>query len=630
MAKHFSTQLGFQVDMIVLGEGRLLPSFAEYATVHLIDLALTSSANLDATLKALRRNGIRTAIVNTTVSGQIVPHLKRNDFSVVSLVHELPGILASYGLQPHAQAIAEHADKIVFAAHQVKQGFERFLGQTLQQAVIRPQGLYQRSWLRAGADKQAVRKQIHQKLVIPDDAKIILCVGYADRRKGFDLFVQVCLQVFQQAPNTYALWVGHLDQAFADASLVCAAATGLRHRFLFTGLVEEPQPYYLAADIYALTSREDPFPSVVMEAFDALTPVVAFRDCGGFEELLKRGCGILANKEDVGGFANAILKLLANPNQATRLAKKGRDIVECELNFRHYLFDLLEYASTPIPTVSAIVPNYNYARYLQDRLETVTNQTLPLYELIVLDDGSTDDSVQVIQNFFKQCDAPWRLEVNETNSGSVFRQWRKGVELAKGEYVWIAEADDTCKPQFLQRIVSHMQKTGSVLGYADSWQIDEDGKHLGDSYKPYLNEETPGAFNQSFVMEGREFLARHLGIKNVILNVSGVVFRRDALIAALNRMGDELFEYKVAADWRLYMEICNATESIFYYSDSLNGHRIHNRSITKTLNPVTHYQEIKKVHEKAQAFTEKKYLRAIQYKYRQNIAKYLGITTSIN
>lgn len=627
MAKHFKHHLGFQVDMIVLGEGKLLPRFQEQATVHRIDLATASLSQIDATLSKLRRQGLRAAIVNTTVSGQLVPHLKRHDFSVVSLIHELPGILASYKLQTQAQAIAQQADKIVFAAPQVKQGFESFTGQSLQRATIRPQGLYQRSWLRAGADKNAVCRQVRQQLGIPPDAKIILCAGYADQRKGFDLFVKTATRVMQQREDVFALWVGHTDQGFVEASMEHADQHGLRSRFLFTGLVDEPQPYYLAADIYALTSREDPFPSVVMEAFDALTPVVAFKDCGGFEELLKRDCGALVPKEDVTAFSNQIKTLLDNPQQALHMAQRGREIVEQELNFRHYLFDLLKYASTPIPTVSAIVPNYNYARYLQNRLETVTNQTLPLYELIVLDDRSTDDSLRVIQNFLKQCDVPWRVEINETNSASVFRQWRKGVELAKGEYVWIAEADDTCKPQFLQRVVSRMQETGAVLGFADSWQIDEVGKHLGDSYKPYVNEETPGAFNQSFVIEGREFLSKYLGVKNVILNVSGVVFRRDALLAALDRVGGELFEYKVAGDWRLYIEICNSNAPILYISEPLNGHRRHNISITKKLNQSNHYAEIKMIHKIALIITRGADLESLQYNYSRNVAAHLGITT---
>lgn len=625
LAKHFKNDLNFRVDMIVLGEGPLLPRFAEHSTVHRIDLDTTDYDRLNEKLSYLKKKGIRTAIVNTTVSGLLVPYLIQHGIKVVSLIHELPGILASYNLLEQANAIASQANKIVFAAQQVRDGFEAFVGRSLPQAVIRPQGLYQRSWLRSGSDKSEIRRQIRLQFGIPFGAKIILCAGFADRRKGFDLFVNICMQLMEQRKDVYALWVGHVDQGFVDANMVHADDAGLRHRFLFSGLVDEPQPYYLAADVYALTSREDPFPSVVMEAFDALTPVVAFRDCGGFEELLKRGCGVLVPKEDVTSFANAICELLENTLRASQMAQQGRDIVEHELNFRHYLFDLLEFGEQPIPRVSVILPNYNYARYLQNRLESITAQTLPLYELIILDDCSPDDSVEVIEKYLTQCDIPCRLEINETNSASVFKQWRKGVELARGEYIWIAEADDTCKPQLVERLVQRMSETDAVLGFTDSWQIDEEGRYLGDSYKPYVNAENPGAFDHSFVMEGHEFLAEYLSIKNVLLNVSGVVFRRDALLVAMENVGGELFEYRVAGDWRLYIELCASNGRVVYEATSLNGHRRHTDSVTHALMAEKHLGEIMKLQALVNQTIKKKSIVMAQMGYLNKVRSQFGM-----
>lgn len=595
-ARHFKEQLGFEVDLIVLGEGRLIPKFGQYAQVHRIDLDRNEPGEIDRLLATLRRRGAEVAIANTTVSGRIVPWLKAQGFQVLALIHELPGILASYGLHDHAWKIAKHADRVVFPAEQVKQGFEAFLGQPLKQAAIRPQGLYRRSPLHAGADKSATRAEVRRELGLADDARLILCIGYADRRKGFDLFVEACLEVFKQAPNAYALWVGHLDEPFVHQALEAAERAGQSRRFLLPGLVESPQRYYLAADIYALTSREDPFPSVVMEALDALSPVVAFKDGGGYETLLARGCGVLVPMEDVAAFADAVTDLLEHPDKARALAETGRRIVEAEFSFRHYLFDLLALAGRPLPRVSAIVPNYNYARYLSDRLQTLIGQSLPIHELIVLDDCSTDDSVALAREVLKNHELPWRLEVNSVNSGSVFRQWRKGLEMAHGDYVWIAEADDTCKPQFLQAVVQRMEESGAVLGFADSWQIDEEGRQLGESYKPYVNQEAPGAFDMDFIMEGREFLENHLGIKNVILNVSCVVFRRDALLQAMDQIGEELFDYKVAGDWRIYAELCTTGGKVAYVAETLNGHRRHRTSVTHALQVEKHLDEIKHMH----------------------------------
>jgi len=92
-----------------------------------------------------------------------------------------------------------------------------------------------------------------------------------------------------------------------------------------------------------------------------------------------------------------------------------------------------------MPAVSVIVPNYNHARFLRRRVETILAQTFQDFELILLDDCSTDDSRSVLRQY--SSDPRVRLEFNEVNSGSTFKQWNKGVRLAQGKYIWIAESD---------------------------------------------------------------------------------------------------------------------------------------------------------------------------------------------
>jgi len=591
-ARYFKEQLHFDVEMIVLGEGRLITKFEEYANVHSLNLAQASKQDVNLLLDQLRSRGAEVAIVNTTVSGNIVPKLKAHGFSVVSLVHEMPGILNSYQLQEHAVNIADHADKVVFPAQQVQEGFEAFIGQSLPQAVIRPQGLYLRSLLREGEEKHSVRVNVRNKLGIHKHANIIMCAGYADHRKGFDLFVLACVDVMQRVPDTYALWVGHLDQKFVDQSLKPAELTGLRKNFLFTGLIDQPQEYYLAADIYGLTSREDPFPSVVMEALDAQTPVVAFEGCGGFENLIKRDCGLLVKAESHVSFADALVHLLKNPSRARELAQNGQKIIETEFSFRHYLFDLLAFAGRPTPKVSVVVPNYKYEKYIRQRLESVVNQTYPIYELIVLDDCSPDNSLTVINNFLKTCDVPHSLVTNVLNSGSVFRQWQKGIEMARGDLVWIAEADDLSAPEFLEKLIPFFQDPEVVLAYTQSKQIDENDNLLANDYLAYTND-VGDYWQQDYVVDGGEEIRRALCIKNTIPNVSGVVFRRDQLIQALDSGRNDMTAMKVAGDWVLYLQLA-ARGKVAYHATSLNMHRRHVNSVTKVNN---HLHEVIAVQE---------------------------------
>ena len=457
------------------------------------------------------------------MSGRLVPKLKRAGFKVVSLIHELPSVLSGFNLQDHAHCIAEHADMIVFPAQQVQEGFEQFIGHSLYKARVRPQGVYLPSLLRKGESKNVLSRQVRSELGISEDATIIMCAGYADYRKGFDYFVQSCTDLMTQRDNIYALWVGHMDQAFADQSMEYARQHGLENNFLFTGLVDDPRKYYAAATVYALTSREDPFPSVVMEALDALTPVVAFKDSGGFENLLKRNCGLLVEKGHITAYTDALCHIVDNPTIAHTLAKSGQTIVREELSFYHYLFDLLEFAGSPLQKISVVVPNYNYGKYIRKRLRTIADQTYPIYEIIVLDDFSTDDSVNVIQNFLYQCELPFRFIVNDNNSGSVFYQWKKGAELAHGDFLWIAEADDLANTKFVETLIKFFLDPSVKLAYSQSQQIDQEGKVLAENYFDYTSD-LGDYWQKDYVIDGFDEIKRALCVKNTIPNVSGVIF----------------------------------------------------------------------------------------------------------
>ncbi|MFX8262451.1 glycosyltransferase family 2 protein, partial [Acinetobacter baumannii] len=88
--------------------------------------------------------------------------------------------------------------------------------------------------------------------------------------------------------------------------------------------------------------------------------------------------------------------------------------------------------------VSVVVPNFNYRRFLEARLRSIASQTLPPYEIIVLDDASTDGSMEELLRLQPLLSPELRIIKNHSNSGSVFRQWYAGVREAQGDYIWIA------------------------------------------------------------------------------------------------------------------------------------------------------------------------------------------------
>ena len=94
-------------------------------------------------------------------------------------------------------------------------------------------------------------------------------------------------------------------------------------------------------------------------------------------------------------------------------------------------------------SVSVIVPNYNYASYLKQRLRSIFNQTYPIFEIIVLDDASTDGSLATLDQIAVETGfAILSASSTQRTPAAFFNQWRKGVDCARGDLIWIAEADD--------------------------------------------------------------------------------------------------------------------------------------------------------------------------------------------
>ena len=581
------SRFGFSVQYVLGDDGPLID---RYRAIGQVQLVRPGSDDAKSVFSALVKDGHTLAITNTTATGRLVPALKDAGFTVVSLIHELPNLLKNYNLHADAKAIAKHSDKVIFPAQIVRDGFESTAGPISHAAEVLPQGLYNTAVLEVERGDGGLRAEFG----LADETRIVLGVGYADLRKGIDRFVSVGLSLAAAHPNIAFLWVGALANEALDWFQPEIDASGLGDRVRILGHRDDVARFFAAADAYYLSSREDPFPSVVLEALACGLPVIGHRGCGGCDDLIDRH-GTLVAQNDPMAAAFALLKCVDKPNASDISAR--RDEITTNYNFTNYAFGLMQRLNPNLASVSAVVPNYNYADYIGGRLRTVFDQTYPLREVVVLDDASSDSSVAVIRKTAEAAGRSIALHVNAKNCGSPFPQWRKGVDLACGEYVWIAEADDLAMPDFVERLIDRMRRAGSVLGFTDSAQIDENGAPLGPSYRPYINEIEPGAFDLAFDMDGPDFLARYLAVKNVILNVSGVIFRRDALLDAFASVGEELYDYHVAGDWRLYAELCSRKGSrVSYLPDPLNTHRRHQVSVTHALNVDKHLAEIGAMH----------------------------------
>lgn len=221
------------------------------------------------------------------------------------------------------------------------------------------------------------------------------------------------------------------------------------------------------------------------------------------------------------------------------------------------------------PKVSVIVPNYNHSSFLKERIDSILLQTYQNFELIILDDCSTDHSVQIIENYRSNKHIT-HIEINEKNSGSTFLQWDRGVTLSQGEYIWIAESDDVADPSFLSTLVCQLeQHPEAVLAFSHSYLIDEVGRDL-NIFKHSVNDK-----ETIIVYDGMKYAHWAMLTCNDIYNASMVVFRR----SIYERIDKGFQKYRQCGDWVFWMGAC-LQGGVIEVCQQLNYWRQHSNKVT--------------------------------------------------
>ena len=330
-----------------------------------------------------------------------------------------------------------------------------------------------------------------------------------------------------------------------------------------------------------MTSREDPCPLANQEAMESGLPVVAFSDSGGAPELLGES-GVVVPYIDVNAMAAAVRDLLVDPDKRSDLGRRGQELIRGHFTWARFMDEFHEilradYGYRPaLPLkVSVVVPNYGYARYLEDRLRSIFDQTVTPFEIIFLDNCSPDDSVEVARRLAQISPAPMQIVVNAENNGSPFRQWVKGLKMATGDLVWIAESDDLCHPQFLERLLPEFYDPEVVLAYSQSALVGPDGERLEDDFLAHTDEISATRWRSWYSVSGLEEVQVALSQKNTIPNASAVLFRRPQEFD----FAAELEGFRFAGDWLFYaMQLRKG--KIAYRPEILNYYRRHPQSVT--------------------------------------------------
>jgi hypothetical protein len=551
------------VRIVCGGGGVLRPAFAAaYPTVVLEDFP-TEAARQEALRAAADFAGRPPGVVysSTVVNGPLLEQIRDLGMPIVTHAHELQKSIERWAPGEIMAATVRASDLFMAAAPAIRDNLVARHGIAPEMVEVVPAHIDCEEEPPSAAEREEIRRGWNAG---PDEIVVFGC-GTTDWRKGPDLFCEIAARGLGEFPGLRFAWVG----GDADYHRDWLAERGLTGKVHFLGTRGDVRKLLHAADVFLLSSREDPMPLVALEAAATGLPVVCFAGAGDIPGFVGEDAGIVVPMEDVPAATEAILTLARGAGLRRQLGDTGATRVRSTYDSRIVGAKTIEllrevaagrrsWAASPAqPLVSVIVPNFEHAAYLPERLESILAQGVEDLEIILLDDCSSDGSRAVLEAFARR-EPRARLVANETNSGSAFRQWRKGLGMARGRYVWIAESDDAARPGLLATLVPILERHPAAgLAYCQSEMIDERGGSLGLPLD-WTADISPDRWQHEYVVPGHDELATALIHKNTIPNVSAVLFRNTPDLAEV--IDDRM---RLCGDWLAYVRLCGRGEVAF-------------------------------------------------------------------
>jgi glycosyltransferase involved in cell wall biosynthesis len=223
------------------------------------------------------------------------------------------------------------------------------------------------------------------------------------------------------------------------------------------------------------------------------------------------------------------------------------------------------------PLVSVIVPGYNHAPFLDERIRSIVGQSYQNIEILLMDDCSPDGSRDILESWARK-DPRISLLFNDENSGSPFHQWKIGADWASGKYLWIAESDDVAELDMLKLHVEALERNASaVIAYSQSTMIDQHGEEIGSwnvNYEKIFASSL--RWRARFTVSGSSEVAERMVYSNTIPNASGTLIRKSAFDAA----GLPEVTWRLNGDWLFYSRLLQHGD-VEYFPEGRNKFRHH-------------------------------------------------------
>jgi predicted HAD superfamily hydrolase/glycosyltransferase involved in cell wall biosynthesis len=263
-------------------------------------------------------SNVQAVYVNTIASGLHAEHLKYLGAEFIAHVHEMENVFQIY--EASFSALRKLCNKFIAVSQGSVDALKRRVSKGAEISFFKP-------FIEPG-DKRT------KTLLKSRGNKIIFGCGAVERRKGFDIFCEVAVQLLNSGFKDFKMyWIGSADKKDLDPKSE-VESRDLTGYVEWLGPKDNPRDYFNSGDLFLLPSREDPYPLVCMEAAESGLPVVCFDEsAGGMHSFVEADAGLIIPYLDINAMATGVLHLLQNDDERKLLGARAQS----KVSERHYV-----------------------------------------------------------------------------------------------------------------------------------------------------------------------------------------------------------------------------------------------------------------------------------------------------
>ncbi len=332
VVKYLKSTEKFKISVLFLETGTLIPEFKKVAKIflfpkkkqqtlsylpaklRLIFIEKKYNSELDEVRLGILNECVELIYANTVAISPAFDFLISFQKPIISHFHELPFSINLYSTPEHLSRMLANSSYLIGCSNAVSANL--LLNYAIDEAKLMT--------IHSFVDTEAIIKKISKtkvneikaKFQIPPNKKIVLSCGNAEHRKGIDLFIELAAKFKKYSPlaqDTIFIWVGIQKSGdFYEKCLELIEIYDVQDIIILIEQTPYAQELIFLAEVFALTSREDPFPLVMLEAAACKKPIVGFKESGGCAEFVEKDAGISVSNFKVQKMAEEIDFLLKN------------------------------------------------------------------------------------------------------------------------------------------------------------------------------------------------------------------------------------------------------------------------------------------------------------------------------